>query len=629
VDDGTLDELRAWAAATEEPEGVAPRDRVSTRVQELIDADPDDLEAEREFIRWAERTADRGPTAEVRSTARVLLTLVRDRTPPQLLHEVDPPATLTISRRAAVIAGTVAVAIIVGGVAVARAMTEPTVDVVGPGPIVGAAQVDHLAFSEPAAAPLRHQHWTLDGTDVTRQVEREGSRFVFRPKRMTAGLHQLDVSQSGGVFGAKGHKQLVFQVDLTPPQVILPHAVVEAPWPADHVTIRGLVTEPSRVWIEGNPVHMSGTHFSLSLASPPATLSIVAIDAAGNRTVQYAPVNVEPRRPTEPVRGVHMTADSWANPQLRAGVLALIRAHKINTVELDVKDESGIVGFDPDIPFARKIGAAQPIYNLRAAVTELHRMGVRVIGRLVCFRDPIAAAAAWQEGKRDMVVEAPNGTPYSGYGGFLNVGSEAARRYNIAVAVAAARDGVDDILYDYVRRPDGPISTMRFPGMRGTPTQAVIEFLKESRAALKPYGTYLGASVFGIAASDPNEVAQNVPAMAREVDYIAPLIYPSHWGPGSYGVANPNAQPYDIIQRSLEDFRREVAGTGARLVPWLQDFSLGVPYGPAQVRAQIQAADKDGVHEFLLWDPDVTYTAAALTPNAPTSTKGLASAVGG
>jgi len=120
-----------------------------------------------------------------------------------------------------------------------------------------------------------------------------------------------------------------------------------------------------------------------------------------------------------------------------------------------------------------------------------------------------------------------------------------------------------------------------------------------------------------------------VPAMAREVDYIAPLIYPSHWGPGSYDVADPNAEPYRIIQRSLEDFRREVAGTGARLVPWLQDFSLGVAYGPAQVRAQIEAADRDGVHEFLLWDPDVTYTAAALTPNAPTSTKGLASAVGG
>jgi hypothetical protein len=115
--------------------------------------------------------------------------------------------------------------------------------------------------------------------------------------------------------------------------------------------------------------------------------------------------------------------------------------------------------------------------------------------------------------------------------------------------------------------------------------------------------------------------------MARELDYIAPLIYPSHWNDGEYDVPDPNAQPYLIVQRSLEDFKRDVAGTGARLVPWLQDFSLGVTYGPAQVRAQIEAADHDGIHEFLLWDPDVTYTAAALTPNAPTSRQGLASPV--
>src|SRR5262249_4056214 len=153
-----------------------------------------------------------------------------------------------------------------------------------------------------------------------------------------------------------------------------------------------------------------------------------------------------------------------------------------------------------------------------------------------------------------------------------NVGNEAARRYDIEIAVAAARDGVDDILYDYVRRPDGPISSMVFPGLRGNPTQAVVKFLKESRKAPAPYHTVIGASVFGIAATRPDEVAQNVPAMARELDYIAPLIYPAQWNNGEYDVPDPNAQPYLIVHRSLQDFKRDVAGTGARLVPWLQDF---------------------------------------------------------
>ena len=110
--------------------------------------------------------------------------------------------------------------------------------------------------------------------------------------------------------------------------------------------------------------------------------------------------------------------------------------------------------------------------------------------------------------------------------------------------------------------------------------------------------------------------------MAREVDYIAPLIYPSHWNSGEYDVPDPNRQPYLIVKRSLADFKAAVTGTGARLVPWLQDFSLGVTYGPAEVRAQIDAARSDGVHEFLLWDAAVTYTAAGLGTDAPFPSSG-------
>ena len=160
---------------------------------------------------------------------------------------------------------------------------------------------------------------------------------------------------------------------------------------------------------------------------------------------------------------------------------------------------------------------------------------------------------------------------------------------------------------------------MTFPGLKVAPEQAIVSFLAETRAALKPYRVFLGASVFGVAATRPKEVAQNVPAMAEHVDYISAMVYPSHWGPGEYGVANPNAQPYEIVLRSLEDFQKDVRGTGARVVPWLQDFSLGVDYGPAQVGAEIEAARDAGVDEYLLWDPAVTYTAAALPPDARTA----------
>ena len=313
----------------------------------------------------------------------------------------------------------------------------------------------------------------------------------------------------------------------------------------------------------------------------------------------------------------------WADDDLRAGVLRLIDEKRINAVELDLKDESGVVGWDAPVPLARQIGAVEPIFDLAAAVKLLHDKGLRVIGRLVAFRDPVLAEAAWTDGDRKQVIQTPAGRAYSGgYGGFTNFADETVRRYNIDIAVAAAAVGVDDILYDYVRRPDGPIDSMRFPGLRGHARGRDRLVPRRNPEGPRGTGTFLGASVFGIAVTRPDEIAQDVPAMAREVDYIAPMVYPSHWGPGEYGLGNPNSQPYDIVRRSLEDYQVALSGTGARLVPWLQDFSLGVDYGPAEVREEIRGARAAGAREFLMWDPAVTYTTQALDPKAALPTVG-------
>ena len=113
---------------------------------------------------------------------------------------------------------------------------------------------------------------------------------------------------------------------------------------------------------------------------------------------------------------------------------------------------------------------------------------------------------------------------------------------------------------------------------------------------LRAEGAYQGASVFGIAAAAGDSIAQDVPAMAAVVDYLAPMVYPSHWGPGMYRVDSPINEPAAIVAKSLADFQRVTAGTGVRFLPWLQDFTLyGVPYGDAEVRAQIDAAKLLGI----------------------------------
>jgi hypothetical protein len=185
------------------------------------------------------------------------------------------------------------------------------------------------------------------------------------------------------------------------------------------------------------------------------------------------------------------------------------------------------------------------------------------------------------------------------------------RAYNMDIAVEAGERGVDDILYDYIRRPDGPLDSMVFPGLRGGAQRSIVDFLAEVRRRLDPTDTFLGASLFGIAAFDPAEVAQDVRGIARNVDYVAPLIYPSHWGPGTFGIPDPESSPRATIEDSVKMFQEQVRGSGARVVPWLQDFSLRVPYGRKEVCAQLAGARAAGVREFIMWDANVTYTTAS------------------
>src|SRR5690606_3096024 len=408
-----------------------------------------------------------------------------------------------------------------------------------------------------------------------------------------------------------------FVLDTTPP-------AIEVLSPTDPVPVGEEVVVSARindleasVTVDGEPIETNEAgEFSRAYPEPPDTGVLVsATDAVGNTTEQL--INIElalagaPGAP--PMMGVHATGWTWATPILKDPIMEMIDDGLINTVELDLKDEGGDIWYDTEVALAHEIGAVTELWDLREMVEELHAKGVRVVARIVNFRDPRMANYAIEAGKLDWVIQNPDGTAYGQYGGFTNPFNAEVREYNMALAEEAARLGVDDVMFDYVRRPD-TLSEIVYPGQEGEPEDAIVSFLAESAERVRANGARMAAAVFGIAATRPHEVAQDIPRMAEEVDYVAPMIYPSHWGPGEYGVDNPNAQPYDITYRSLVDFVEQTEGTGAHVVAWVQDFSLGIDYGEAEVRAQIQASRDAGVDNILLWDAATTYTRAALDP---------------
>ncbi len=449
----------------------------------------------------------------------------------------------------------------------------------------------------------------LDGRAVTDQAHREGDELVWPlPADLADGPHHLAVAvHRRGPLGTST-RSLSFSVDRQPPtvEVTAPTAVsIDAP-----VTVTGRTEAGASVAVGGVsvPAGADGS-FSLMLPRPPAgRVEVVTTDAAGNRTVTPLSVPVVYPRSV----GIHVTGAAWSYEPLRDGVLELVDQGRVNAVELDLKDEAGIVNYDTRVQLAHAAGAVEPYFDLRSTIDELHARGVRVIGRIVAYRDPPMADYAWEQGHRDWVMQNPDGTMLDAYGGFTNPANAEVRRYNVDLATEAADAGVDDILWDYIRRPEGDLAEIILPGQQGRVEDAVVALLAEAQPILRERGVFQGASVFGVAASRPGDVAQELPAMAPYLDYVAPMVYPSHWSAGEYDVEDPDSQPYDIVKASLADFERVLAGTGVAIVPWLQDFSLGDDYGADEVRAQIDGARDVGLHSFLLWDPDVTYTVDAL-----------------
>ena len=311
------------------------------------------------------------------------------------------------------------------------------------------------------------------------------------------------------------------------------------------------------------------------------------------------------------VRGVHVTMALASIPGKLDQYLAL-QSSGLNTLEIDVKDENGEVAFvSSDAPLAAKIGAAGAYYDPRQVAAVVHGRGMYLIGRVVVFEDPILG-----EKRPDLAVHTTDGSVWRNSAGlaWTNQYDRRVWKYNVDIAAAAARAGFDEIQFDYVRFPsDGDLSYVSYPGARAEPKWKTIkDFLTYASHRLRPLGVRISADLFGLAATHELGIGQAPRRISKVLDAIYPMVYPSHFAPGEYNIPDPNADPGRTVAFALGDFRRQLAGNRARLIPWLQDFSLGRSYTLDDVRAQILAAREAGARGFMLWNAGGVYTRAAL-----------------
>lgn len=409
-------------------------------------------------------------------------------------------------------------------------------------------------------------------------------------------------------------------------------------------------------------------YFGLPLVFRTTYESSLPASVEGNVVVPEIPVEppVSHLKTPDAVKAIYMTSCVAGTPSFRSDLVALVEETELNSIIIDVKDFSGYLSFKPkDSELAGLVSKRCMAPDMKEFIKLLHEKNIYVIGRITVFQDPVLT----KEHPEWAVKKESDGTTWQDYKGlsFSDVGSKDVWDYIVKIAKASYAIGFDELNFDYIRFPsDGPMSDIAFTWSGNRKKADVLEsFFVYLAKQLKPMGAVISADLFGMTTTNTDDlnIGQVLEKAAQHFDYVAPMVYPSHYPPNFNGWANPNEHVYGVVKFSMDEaVKRFLATTtvvalagvepiastpqsGAdsaagqattsqpvvsklsgpllypkgswdiqKLRPWLQDFDYGGNYDIPEVKAQIQATYDAGLTSWMLWAPSNRYTVGALLP---------------
>ena len=301
--------------------------------------------------------------------------------------------------------------------------------------------------------------------------------------------------------------------------------------------------------------------------------------------------------------------------------LGICEATEINALVIDVKNDAGVVAWNSDIGIVNRIksNTSAPIKNYQKLMDYLEKKNIYRIARIVAFKDPYFA-----ELETSHAIRLKSGGVYKDDAGkmWVNPFDQYVWEYLLAISKEAALRGFQEIQYDYVRFPDDAMTynpIAEFPGRNGRDKDEGIEdFLKYAKAELEPYRVHIAADVFGIITHSwddkPEDIGQTWRKIANQVDYICPMVYPSHYGPGLYGFDVPDQHPYEVVRSAMmEAIEQNAAQKHPGMIrPWIQGFNANwvkghINYDAGTISSQLAAGSELGIDEYIIWNAANTY----------------------
>lgn len=232
-------------------------------------------------------------------------------------------------------------------------------------------------------------------------------------------------------------------------------------------------------------------------------------------------------------------------------LMAIADSTEINALVLDAKDEFGLNYKSANPDFARNAGGTHGmVSDFKSLLDTLRAHKIYSIARIVVFKDPVSAAlnTGW-------TIKTPDGGVWRDEKGhaWVNPYNRDVWNFNLGVAEELAKLGFDEIQFDYIRFPEPykRLAKQVFPGGDGvSKPDNLANYLKEAKTRLNKLGVTSTADIFGLVTTvrGPLEVGQWWEKISPHVDVVLPMVYPSHYPRGSFGVKHPNAEPYPIIK---------------------------------------------------------------------------------
>lgn len=341
-------------------------------------------------------------------------------------------------------------------------------------------------------------------------------------------------------------------------------------------------------WI---PADQSKNRGNLSLSelwlTNPSTVYASYAQTANEKKGNYIPVH-------------QVVTEKGLNDHLKT-----LKDNNLNMLVIDMKDDYGYIRYDTKDPLVLEKGKLGRGIELESFVKKAKEQDLFLVARIVVFKDKSLASwgnskyavwdrtekKAWQgyeliknpEYSEETAATEPERIRKYYDEHWVDPYSEEVWEYNIAVAKELIERGFDEIQFDYIRFPTDGLNLnqaqYRWQEAGMDKESALMSFLVYARQEIQ---APISIDIYGANGwyRTGARTGQDVEILARYVDVICPMFYPSHFEQ-IFLAQNPALQrPYRIYYYG--SFRNTIIARNHVIIrPWAQAFYLNVSYDRA------------------------------------------------